>query len=99
MHKYLRAIGFSKFKSRKEVEDLLLWAEENSDQSNIVQKDAEESCRQTYTKVGKNIGISSFGILDIDEKYYRDFYFPYLTSDLISTEVDCDIQRHAEKES
>lgn len=99
MHQYLRAIGFSEIKSHKEVENLLLYAEEKPDKVKTVQTDTEECSQQTYTKFGKRIGISTCGILDENDNYYREFYFPYLIGDQVSTQVECGIQKHAEKDS
>lgn len=99
MHKYLRAIGFSKCSSRREVENLLLLAEKNADSVSSVKISEGESYRQSYTAFGNKIGISSCGIADENDNYYREFYFPYVKAEQVSTEVECEIQRHSDKES
>ena len=99
MHKYLRAIGFSKFRSRREVENLLLLAERNADKVSSVKISDGECCRQSYTALGNKISISSCGIVDENNDYYREFYFPYVKPEQVSTQVDCEIQRHSDKES
>ena len=99
MHKYLRAIGFSNIKSHADVENMLEWAEKNISHLRSVQLSFEESYRQSYTMTGDKTGVSSCGVLDKNDNYHREFYFPYLAADEVSTEDYCEIQRHSDKES
>lgn len=99
MHKFLRAVGFSQYTKKKQVQklirDIIIHADERS-----------------YTTVGKktlvaefdrnfaeDIGIAVCGEFDEDDTYSFDYYLPYLRSDLVSTAEDISIQRHAAKES
>ena len=99
MHKFLRAVGFSQYTEKKQVQklirDIIIHADERS-----------------YTTVGKktlvaefdrnfaeDIGIAVCGEFDEDHTYSFDYYLPYLRSDLVSTAEDISIQRHAAKES
>ena len=99
MHKFLRAVGFSQYTEKKQVQklirDIIIHADERS-----------------YTTVGKktlvaefdrnfaeDIGIAVCGEFDEDETYSFDYYLPYLRSDLVSTAEDISIERHAAKES
>lgn len=99
MHKFLRAVGFSQYTEKKQVQklirDIIIHADERS-----------------YTTVGKktlvaefdrnfaeDIGIAVCGEFDEDDTYSFDYYFPYLRSDLVSTAEDISIERHAAKES
>ena len=99
MHKFLRAVGFSQYTEKKQVQklirDIIIHADERS-----------------YTTVGKktlvaefdrnfaeDIGISVCGEFDEDDTYSFDYYLPYLRSDLVSTAEDISIERHAAKES
>lgn len=99
MHKYLRAIGFSKCNSRVEVENLLLFAEKNAGRARSIKISDTESYRQSYMALGNKIGISSCGITDENNNYYREFYFPYVKSEQVSTQVECEIQRHSDTEA
>ena len=98
MHKFLRAVGFSQYTEKKQVQklirDIIIHADERS-----------------YTTVGKktlvaefdrnfaeDIGIAVCGEFDEDDTYSFD-YLPYLRSDLVSTAEDISIERHAAKES
>ena len=99
MHKILRAVGFSQYTEKKQVQklirDIIIHADERS-----------------YTTVGKktlvaefdrnfaeDIGIAVCGEFDEDDTYSFDYYLPYLRSDLVSTAEDISIERHAAKES
>lgn len=99
MHKFLRAVGFSQYTEKKQVQklirDIIIHADERS-----------------YTTVGKktlvaefdrnfaeDIGIAVCGESDEDDTYSFDYYLPYLRSDLVSTAEDISIERHAAKES
>ena len=99
MHKFLRAVGFSQYTEKKQVQklirDIIIHADERS-----------------YTTVGKktlvaefdrnfaeDIGIAVCGEFDEDDTYSFDYYFPYLRSDFVSTAEDISIERHAAKES
>lgn len=99
MHKFLRAVGFSQYMEKKQVQklirDIIIHADERS-----------------YTTVGKktlvaefdrnfaeDIGIAVCGEFDEDDTYSFDYYLPYLRSDLVSTAEDISIERHAAKES
>ena len=99
MHNFLRAVGFSQYTEKKQVQklirDIIIHADERS-----------------YTTVGKktlvaefdrnfaeDIGIAVCGEFDEDDTYSFDYYLPYLRSDLVSTAEDISIERHAAKES
>ena len=99
MHKFLRAVGFSQYTEKKQVQklirDIIIHADERS-----------------YTTVGKktlvaefdrnfaeDIGIAVCGEFDEDDTYSFDYYLPYLRSDLVSTAEDISIERHAANES
>lgn len=99
MHKFLRAVGFSQYTEKKQVQklirDIIIHADERS-----------------YTTVGKktlvaefdrnfaeDIGIAVCGEFDEDDTYSFDYYLPYLRSDLVSTAEDISIEHHAAKES
>ena len=98
MHKFLRAVGFSQYTEKKQVQklirDIIIHADERS-----------------YTTVGKktlvaefdrnfaeDIGIAVCGEFDEDDTYSFDYYLPYLRSDLVSTAEDISTERHAAKE-
>lgn len=99
MHKYLRAIGFSKIENRKELQklitDIIVNAEERAYTSNREDTILAEFCKG----FSENIGIAVCGEFDSDDKFSYDYYYPYLRGTGISSEEDVSVERHAGTES
>lgn len=101
LHRYLRAIGFSKFTNRKELKELL--------SSVVVQSSSRayttgtdnvllgEFCRD----FAENMGIAVCGVFDEedDDKFVYEYYYPYLRGTGVTTEEDVSVERHASQES
>ncbi len=101
MHKYLRAIGFSKFGSRKELKELL---------TNVIVNSTSRACtiNQDEIMLGEfckdfadNMGIAVCGEFDEenDDKFVYDYYYPYLRGSGVTTTEDVSVERHAAKNS
>lgn len=99
MHKYLRAIGFSKIENRKELQklitDIIVNSEERAYTSNREDTILAEFCKG----FSENIGIAVCGEFDSDDKFSYDYYYPYLRGTGISSEEDVSVERHAGTES
>lgn len=99
MHKYLRAIGFSELKDRKELQklvtDIIVNADERSYTSNGENTVLAEFCKD----FAENIGIAVCGEFDSEDKFSYDYYYPYLRGTGISSEEDVSVERHAGTES
>lgn len=99
MHKYLRAIGFSKIENRKELQklitDIIVNADERAYTSNREDTILAEFCKG----FSENIGIAVCGEFDSDDKFSYDYYYPYLRGTGISSEEDVSVERHAGTES
>ena len=98
MHKFLRAVGFSKIRKR----DLELITEEIIKHPELmkVTKDTEGNEFAEFSKsFGENIGIIVRGNYDENEEFHMEYYFPYAIGTDISTYEQVDIEKHAEKES
>ncbi len=99
MHKYMRAIGFNSFESRKKLQELLADVVVNADrrayavnQENVV---LGEFCKD----FAKGAGIAVCGEFDEEDKFIYEYYYPYLEGSGISSYEDISVERHAEKES
>ena len=99
MHKFLRAVGFSEYTKKQDIEKLLERAENCPKESQIVQMKDGGTRQQIYTEMGKGIGLSICGEFNDRDALEREYYFPFLRSTCISTQAPCQVQRHAEKES
>lgn len=99
MHKYMRAIGFSKLAERraqqKLVTDIILNASQRSYTSNGEETYLAEFCED----FAENMGVAVCGEFDGEDKFTYDYFYPYLRGRGVSSYEDVSIERHAEKES
>ncbi|WP_334296594.1 DUF3881 family protein [Parablautia muri] len=99
LHKYMRAIGFSKLSDRKELQklitDVIIEGTERSYTSNGKETLLAEFCKD----FGTSIGVAVCGEFDNEDKFTYDYYFPYLRGVNISSEEDVSLERHAAQES
>ena len=99
MHKFLKTIGFSLYKKDKDVEKLLDGlCEDLSDMKRIL-IDEESNLCELRKEVAPGMGIAIYGEMDRDGKFQRKYYYPYLKSNDITSDVSCSIQRHTERET
>lgn len=99
MHKYLRAVGFSNFDKRKDIQELIKACVLDSTSRQLT-TNGEDTMLAVYCKdFAPGIGLAICGELDESNSFSYDYYFPYLKSDVISSFEDISIERHAAKES
>ncbi len=110
MHKYLRAIGFSSIKNRKEYENLIRlcvqdathreYTTKNSSLSgNGSYNDDEGMIAVFYREFTEGIGLAVCGEYDEENHFSYDYCFPYLRGGEITSYEDITVERHSEKES
>ena len=99
MHKFLRAAGFSMYQKKRDIESLLDLLEKQPSLTRCVEIDPETNVCEMRTEIAPGVGISIVGELNEEGKFEREFYLPYLESNLETTKAECSIQRHAEKET
>ena len=101
MHKYLRAIGFSKFNSRKELKELLTEVVINATSRAYTTGQDDVMLGEFCKDFAENMGVAVCGEFDEenDDKFIYDYYYPYLRGTGITTTEDVSVERHAEKES
>lgn len=99
MHRYLRAVGFSKNLNRKEQNDLLLECMKSAEHKSYTSLDDKSMIIEYCKDVAPKIGVCIRGEYDEEEVVHYDYYFPYLRSEHISSYEDITVERHAEKES
>lgn len=101
MHKYLRAIGFSKFENRKQLKALLTEVVVNSTSRAYTTGQEDIMLGEFCKDFAENMGIAVCGEFDEenDDKFIYDYYYPYLRGTGITTTEDVSVERHAAKES
>ena len=99
MHKFMRAIGFSRLTDRREqqklITDIILNASHRSYTSNGGETILAEFCED----FAKDMGIAVCGEFDENDKFTYDYFYPYLRGTGISSCDDVSVERHADKES
>ena len=99
LHKFMRAIGFSKLTERdaqqKLITDVIMNATHRSYTSNGEETILAEFCED----FAKDMGIAVCGEFDQNDRFTYDYYYPYLRGTDISSCEDVSIERHADKES
>ena len=99
MHKFLRAVGFSQYTEKKQVQKLIRDIIIHADERSYTTVGKKTLVAEFYRNFAEDIGIAVCGEFDEDDTYSFDYYLPYLRSDLVSTAEDISIERHAAKES
>lgn len=99
MHKYLRAIGFSKLTNRKELQNLITDIIVNADERAYTSNGEDTILAEFCKGFAENIGIAVCGEFDSEDKFSYDYYYPYLRGTGISSEEDVSVERHAGTES
>ena len=95
MHKFLRAVGFSKIKDRKELTALITASIQDATKRNYVTTKEDGIIAEFSREFADDIGITVCGEFDEDDKFIYEYYYPYLVPSRISTEEDLNVERHA----
>lgn len=111
VHRYLRAVGFSKIKKRDELQELINMVVENTILNScrsvdntvcgrdIAADDEDRVYAELYVDFAPNAGVCVRGEFDEDNNFLYEYYFPYLRGSHISSREDITVERHSEKES
>ncbi len=101
MHKFLRAVGFSMYQKKHDIDSLLaeLIKEAAPAQIRKLQLDSETNLCQVRAEAAPDMGIDIYGEMDSLGVIRPEYYLPYFVSHDLSSEADCSIQRHTEKET
>lgn len=101
MHKFLRAVGFSKITTQKEVRYIIKDSIKNAVNKSYISSYEEGDIFTGFVEYGMDyapgIGIGVRGELTEDDEFFCDYYFPYLRPETVSTVEDITIERHMEK--
>ncbi len=99
MHQYLRAIGFSEIKSKKQLKIVLDQVVSGADDKAFFEKAPDCVIAQYNMEFADAIGLSVRGEFDENDVFTYEFCYPYCKGIHVSTEEDVTVERHAEKES
>lgn len=99
MHKYMRAIGFSNFKNRKKLQELLTEVVMNSDSRSITMNQENKLLGEFCKDFATNLGLAVCGEYDDEDKFIFEYYYPYIKGSGVTSYEDVSVERHADKDS
>lgn len=99
MHRFLRTIGLSEFRSKKQLDELIRESIENPDTEKI----AVDSDGCEFVEITKmfheRFGIAVCGQFQDDSRFSMEYYYPIFIGQDISTNEQIEIERHSGNES
>lgn len=101
MHRFLRTVGFSEYQKKHKIEDLMrnLVEEALPEQIRKIQLDEETNLCEVRSEVASGIGVAIYGEMDETGEVRPEYYVPYIISQDVSSNADCSIQRHTDRET
>lgn len=99
MHQYLKSIGFSEIKTRKQLKELLSEVEQSFTSHKLIAVEDEVDFGEFKRSYGEDIGVSVCGFVYEDGTIEREFYFPYFAGSGITSYSDVIVDRRIEKEA
>lgn len=98
MHLFLKAIGFEEIKKKCEIKEILTEVEYEYTQHELVSLEEELDFCEFRKEYGEGIGICQLGLLDSEENFEKEYYFPYFKGQGITSYSDIIVERRIEKE-
>ena len=95
MHKYLRAVGFSKISDRKELTQLITNSIQMAQRRSYVTTNENVMLAEFCRDYADGIGLAVCGEFDDEDKFIYEYYYPYLVPSTVSTQEDLNVERHA----
>ncbi|MDO5154338.1 MAG: DUF3881 family protein [Eubacteriales bacterium] len=99
MHRYLRAIGFSKIRTKSEQNKLVNAAFHDFSTKQEISVGVDTNLVQINRFFGNNIGISIIGEMDLDEHFTLDHAFPFCSGLHTTVHPEIQIEEHSNQES
>ena len=98
MHKYLRAIGFSKITKKSELKKILGDVLKNSDKRQYATLSDESVAVEYSREFADSIGITVCGEYTDEVEFDYEFFYPYFYGSNISSAEDIEIEKRYDKE-
>ncbi len=99
MHRYLRAVGFSKIQKREEYEDLMRFTSECYQTEETAVTAEGEDFSERRKAFANQMGLMIRGVYDDKDEFHSEYCVPYYIGKSERFYDDIVIERHAEKES
>ena len=98
VHKYLRAVGFSNIR-KKDLEIIIDEIIEHPEIMRITKDSRGSEFAELVKNFGDGFGIIVRGSYDEQDHFKMNYYAPFSSSDILTTQDQIAIEKHAEKES
>ncbi|MDR0963958.1 MAG: DUF3881 family protein [Clostridium sp.] len=95
----MRAIGFSEYKDRQKLRELLMDVILHADRRDSTTNQEHVLIGEFSKEFADGLGITVCGEFDEANKFSYDYYYPFLRGRGITTQEDVSVERHADKES
>lgn len=99
MHSYLRAIGFSEIKDRKELEKILSMIMNEPSDKMTYEVHENKTMTETSKNFSKHLGITICGEYDRDGIFHLGHYFPFVKSQYISSREEISIIKRVDTDA
>ena len=99
VHSYLKTVGFSKVKSRKEMQEIIQDVINTYDEKIAVENHPDGVFVQYSKNYGCDCGITVCGQYDEENEFHVEYTFPFFRGTGITSQEHVVVERHAEKES
>lgn len=99
MHSFLRSIGFSEMKTKKDLDIILNQVMDRYDEKVLAEAESGQLFAQISKNYGCDMGISVCGEYDENDEFQMEYYFPYFKGTGITTQEKMMVERHAGTES
>ena len=99
MHSYLRAIGFSEIKDRKELEKLLSMIMDEPTDKKTYKVNDHKTITEISKDFSKHIGVTIRGEYDDNGVFHMGHHFPFVKSQYISTREEISVIKRVDTDA
>ena len=101
MHRFLRTIGFSEYQKKHNIDGLIKDLADHSQPNQIrkIQLDDETNLCEVRIETASGMGVNIYGEMDETGDIRPEYYVPYILGQVPSSNADCSIQRHTDRET
>ena len=99
MHKYLRAVGFSNVKLKKDLKPYIKETVSSPDITEISEDDGEDILIQVYKEYAEGMGLMLCGLINDKDEFELEYCYPLFHGTGVTSREDIIVEPHADKES
>lgn len=99
MHHFLPAIGLKKINSRKKLSEFLMDVETSFTHHELIAAEEEIDFCEFSKEFGPGFGIATFGELDMEDYFERQYYFPYFIGTGITSYGDIVVEKRIDRDA